>query len=60
MDPVADNLPEVWDCNRPWVMQLHRAHVSSLTRLIMICARLGLSSTAFVIVSYLFHLHQSP
>jgi hypothetical protein len=33
-------------CNRPWVMPLHRAHVSSQTELMYLCARLGLSSTA--------------
>jgi hypothetical protein len=38
-------------CNWPWVMSLHRAHVSSLTGLMCLCARLGLSSTALVIVS---------
>jgi hypothetical protein len=42
------------------VMRQHRAHVSSITGLIYYCARLGLSSTAFLIVSYSFHLHHSP
>jgi hypothetical protein len=47
-------------CNRPWVMWQHRAHVSSITGLIYYCTRLGLSSTASLIVSSLFHLHHSP
>jgi hypothetical protein len=29
-------------CNQPWVMPLHRAHVSFITGLIYYCTRLGL------------------
>jgi hypothetical protein len=47
-------------CNWPWVMPLHRAHVSFITGLIYYCTHLGLSSTASLIVSHPFHLHHSP
>jgi hypothetical protein len=53
----------VWDdipCNRPWVTPSCPAHVSFITGLIYYCTRLGLSSTASLIVSYPFHLHHSP
>jgi hypothetical protein len=47
-------------CNRPWVMRQHCAHVSSSTGLIYYCTRLGLSSTASLIVSRPFHPHHFP
>jgi integral membrane sensor domain MASE1 len=47
-------------CNRPWVMQLRRAHVSFITGLTYYCTRLGLSSTASLIVSYPFIYITSP